>query len=125
MLAFRYEAILKRSKTQGAGRRRRWSAQGRSRKDLLGFGADHKRWLKLRRQSGDVEPKPIPPGRPRLKGAALEEWLPEQLQDNNDLTLEEHRETFEEHKGMLVSASTVGRAIARLPGGWPIKKSPR
>src|SRR5215212_4746253 len=24
---------------------------------------------------------------------------------------------------MLVSASTVGRAIARLPGGWPIKKS--
>ncbi|MDQ4062442.1 MAG: IS630 transposase-related protein [Actinomycetota bacterium] len=77
-----------------------------------------KRWLKLRRQSGDVEePKPIPPGRPSLKGAALEEWLPEQLQDNNDLTLQEHRETFEEHKGMLVSASTVGRDITRLPGG--------
>jgi len=86
-----------------------------------------KRWLKLRRETGDVEPKPIP-GRPRLKGAALEEWLPAQLRDNNDLTLQEHRETFEEEKGVLVSASTVGRAIARLPGGWPIKKvqgSPR
>jgi transposase len=84
-----------------------------------------KRWLKRRRETGDVEPRPIP-GRPRLKGAALEEWLPSQLQHNNDLTLEEHREAFEEQTGVVVSASTVGRAIARLPGGsWPIKKSPR
>ena len=84
-----------------------------------------KRWLKRRRETGDVEPRPIP-GRPRLKGAALEEWLPSQLQDNNDLTLQEHREAFEEQRGMAVSASTVGRAIARLPGGgWPIKKSRR
>jgi transposase len=84
-----------------------------------------KRWLKRRRESGDLEPRPIP-GRPPLKGAALQEWLPSQLQDNNDLTLEEHCETFEEQTGVLVSASTVGRAIARLPGGgWPIKKSQR
>jgi transposase len=84
-----------------------------------------KRWLKRRRDTGDIEPKPIP-GRPRLKGAALEEWLPSQLQLNNDLTLQEHREAFKEQKGVLVSASTVGRAIARLPGGpWPIKKSQR
>ena len=82
-----------------------------------------KRWLKRRRETGDVEPKPIP-GRPRLKGAALEGWLPSQLQDNNDLTLQEHREAFEEEAGVSVSVSTVGRAIARLPGGsWPIKKS--
>ncbi len=82
-----------------------------------------KRWLKRRRETGDVEPKPIP-GRPRLKGAALEEWLPSHLQENNDPTLEEHREAFEEETGVAVSASTVGRAIARLPGGgWPIKKS--
>jgi transposase len=27
--------------------------------------------------------------------------------------------------GIAVSASTVGREIARLPGGWPLKKSPR
>ena len=84
-----------------------------------------KRWLKRRRETGDVEPKPIP-GRPRLKGAALQEWLPSQLRDNDDLTLQEHREAFEEETGVPVSASTVGRAIARLPGGpWPLKKSPR
>jgi transposase len=84
-----------------------------------------KRWLKRRRETGDVEPKPIP-GRPRLKGTALEEWLPSQLQENNDLTLEEHREAFEEETGVVVSASTVSRAIERLPGGpWPIKKSQR
>jgi len=84
-----------------------------------------KRWLKRRRETGDVEPRPIP-GRPPLKGTALKEWLPSQLQNNNDLTLEEHREAFEEQKGVLVSASTVSRAIASLgPGGWPIKKSQR
>jgi transposase len=84
-----------------------------------------KRWLKRRRETGDVEPRPIP-GRPRLKGAALEEWLPSQLQHNNDLTLEEHREAFEEEVGVVVSVSTVSRAIDRLPGGpWPIKKSQR
>lgn len=55
----------------------------------------------------------------------MEEWLPAQLQDNNDLTLQEHREAFEEERGVSASAPTVGRAIARLPGGWPIKKSLR
>jgi transposase len=83
-----------------------------------------KRWLKRRRETGGVEAKPIP-GRPRVKGAALEGWLPSHLPSNDDLTLAEHREAFEEaHGGMTVSVSTVGRAITRLPGGWPIKKSP-
>jgi transposase len=82
-----------------------------------------KRWLKRRRETGDVEPKPIP-GRPSRKGEMLRGWLPKQLEANHDLTLQEHREAFEEaHEGMTVSASTVGRAIARLPGGWPLKKS--
>ena len=84
-----------------------------------------KRWLKSRRETGDVEPKPIP-GRPARKGAVLERWLPQQLEANDDLTLEEHREAFEEEFGQRVSTSTVGRAIARLPGGgWPLKKSHR
>jgi transposase len=83
-----------------------------------------KRWLKRRRETGDVEPRPIP-GRPSVKGAALEGWLPSHLRENDDLKLEEHREAFEEARGgMTVSASTVGRAIARLPEGWPLKKSP-
>jgi transposase len=82
-----------------------------------------KRWLKRRRESGDVEPEPIP-GRPPRKGAMLREWLPKHLQANDDLTLEEHREAFEEHFGEEVSTSTIGRAISALPGGgWPVKKS--
>jgi transposase len=83
-----------------------------------------KRWLKRRRETGDVEPKPIP-GRPSRKGTMLQHWLPHQLEANHDLTLQEHREAFEEELGEEVSTSTVGRAIARLPGGWPIKKSRR
>jgi transposase len=84
-----------------------------------------KRWLRRRRESGDVEPKPIP-GRPPRKGTLLKEWLPKHLEANDDLTLEEHREAFEEHFGQRVSTSTIGRAIAGLPdGGWPLKKSHR
>ena len=83
-----------------------------------------KRWLKRRRETGDVEPKPIP-GRPSRKGEMLRGWLPKQLEANHDLlTLQEHREAFEEELGEEVSTSTVARSIARLPnGGWPIKKS--
>jgi len=84
-----------------------------------------KRWLKRRRETGDVEPRAIP-GRPPKKGAMLREWLPKHLEANDDLTLEEHREAFEEEFGEAVSTSTVGRAIAGLSGGgWPIKKSRR
>ena len=54
----------------------------------------------------------------------LKEWLPEHLEANHDLTLEEHRQAFEEEFGEEVSTSTIGRAIACLPdGGWPLKKS--
>jgi transposase len=84
-----------------------------------------KRLLKRRRETGDVEPEPIP-GRPSKKGAMLREWLPEHLEANDALTLEEHREAFEERFGGEVSTSTIGRAISGLPdGGWPLKKSPR
>ena len=84
-----------------------------------------KRWLKRRRETGDVEPRAIP-GRPSRKGVMLKEWLPKHLQANDDLTLEEHRQAFEEEFGEEVSTSTVGRAIAGLPdGGWPLKKSHR
>jgi transposase len=83
------------------------------------------RSIKRRQEAGDVEPRAIP-DRPSRKGAMLKEWLPEQLQANDDLTLEEHREAFEEEFGEEVSTSTIGRAIAGLPeGGWPLKKSHR
>ena len=84
-----------------------------------------KRWLKRRRETGDVQPRAIP-GRPSRKGVVLQSWLPKHLEANDDLTLEEHREAFEEEFGQTVSTSTIGRAIAGLPdGGWPIKKSHR
>ena len=54
-----------------------------------------KRWIKRRRETGDVAPRPIP-GRIPLKGAALDEWLPGHLKENPDLTLEEHCQAFEE-----------------------------
>ncbi len=91
------------------------------------FGVSHstlKRWLKRRRQTGDVNINKIP-GRPSLKGKALRQWLPEQLEANPDLTLREHCEAFLDERGVEVSEATMSRNIARLPGGWPLKKSPR
>ncbi len=67
-----------------------------------------------------------PRARTPIKGAALKEWLPEHLKENPDLTtLEEHCKAFEEETNTGVSDATMSRAIARLPGEWPLKKSPR
>jgi transposase len=80
-----------------------------------------KRWLRRRRETGDIEPKPIP-GPSAKKGAALEDHLPAQLRANPDLTLEEHRELFEEVHSVKASTATVSRAFKRL--GLPLKKRP-
>jgi hypothetical protein len=59
----------------------------------------------------------------------LKEWLPEHLEPNDDLTLEEHRGAFEEEFGEAVPKSTIGQAgYGSGNGGRPIKKvthSPR
>jgi transposase len=53
-----------------------------------------KRYLRLRRQTGGVEPKPIPGPSAHKQRAALEEGLPAQVfWRNPDLTLEEHCES--------------------------------
>jgi len=84
-----------------------------------------KRWLKRRKETGQLEAK-APPGPPAIKGAMLQEWLPNHLRSNPDLTLEEHCEAFEEDLGVKVSTATMSRRISRLPGGgWPMKKSQR
>ena len=80
-----------------------------------------RRYLRLRRETGDVEPKPVP-GPPAPKREALEERLPAQVRLNPDLTLQEHCELFEETSGMEVSSATMSRAFERL--GLPLKKSP-
>jgi transposase len=93
--------------------------------DLFGVSLSTiKRWLKRRRQTGDVNTYEIP-GRPSVKGTALREWLPKQLETNPDLTLKEHREAFFDETGVEVSEATMSRNIARLPGEWPLKKSRR
>jgi transposase len=83
-----------------------------------------KRWLNRRRHTGDVQTMKIP-GRPSVKGEALREWLPQQLKSNPDLTLREHCEAFLDETSVEVSEATMSRSIARLPGGWPLKKSRR
>jgi transposase len=80
-----------------------------------------RRYLRLRRETGDVEPKPMP-GPPARKGKALEAALPAQAKANPDLTLQEHCELFEETEGVRVSTATMSRAFERL--GLPLKKSP-
>ncbi len=80
-----------------------------------------RRYLRLRRETGSVDPRPVP-GPPARKGEALEAALPAQVGRNPDLTLEEHRELFEDEHGTEVSTATVSRAFKRL--GLPLKKSP-
>jgi transposase len=92
--------------------------------DLFGLSRSTvKRWLKRRRLTGDVAVQEIP-GRPSVKGEALREWLPDHLKRNPDLTLKEHCEVFENETGLAVSEATMSRNIRRLPGEWPLKKSP-
>jgi transposase len=79
-----------------------------------------KRYLKLRRDTGQVTVKPIP-GRPAKQRAALEADLPGQLTAHRDETLAEHCRLWEATHGQRVSRDTMRRAIAHL--GWTRKKS--
>ena len=91
--------------------------------DLFGVSRSTiKRWLNRRRQTGSVQTMKIP-GRPAVKGEALRQWLPSQLERNPDLTLAEHCEAFFDETGVEVSEATMSRNIRGLPGGWPLKKS--
>jgi transposase len=78
-----------------------------------------KRYLKLRRESGDVKPKAIP-GRPSKKGAALHAGLLPQLEAHPDATLVEHCQFWEATHGVSVSSATMSRAIKHL--NWTRKK---
>ena len=78
-----------------------------------------KRYLKLRRDTGQVSIKPIP-GRPPKQRAALEAELSGQLAAHRDVTLAEHCRIFQATHGQQVSRDTMRRAIDRL--GWTRKK---
>jgi transposase len=87
---------------------------------LLGVSmATIKRYLKQRRETGDVAPKPIP-GRPPKKLAPLQAGLVGQLEAHDDVRLEDHCRLWEQTHGVQVSTATMSRAIKRI--GWTRKK---
>ena len=80
------------------------------------------RYLRRRRRTGNLAPKPSP-GRtlsilatPRERRAL---W--EQLEENDEATLERHCKLWEERRGVRVSIATMSRAI-RQKLGWTYKK---
>jgi transposase len=79
-----------------------------------------KRWLRRRRETGALAPKPVP-GPRAVKTAGLPAVLPERLATRPDATLEEHCAWWGETSGHEVSRATLSRAIAAL--GWTRKKS--
>jgi transposase len=97
--------------------------QGKPRAEIIEMfhvsRATIKRYLKLRRETGEVKAKAIP-GRPAKKGAALLAGLPVQLALYPDTTLAEHCQIWEMTQGVLVSSATMSRAIQRL--NWTRKK---
>jgi len=97
--------------------------QGHPRAEIVRmFGvslATMKRYLKQRRETGDLSPKAIP-GRPPKKYAALEAGLVAQLQAHPDSTLEAHCQLWESTHGMWVDHTMMSRASSRV--GWTRKK---
>ena len=87
-----------------------------------------KRWLKMSREGKDLSPG-VSTGRKRRILATPEEEeeeeeekaLWEQLEENDDATLERHCQMWEEKRGLRVSVATMSRAI-RPKLGWSFKK---
>lgn len=77
------------------------------------------RWLRLKRETGGLAPKPAP-GPVALKTDALVAALPERLADRSDATLEEQCAWWREAAGVEVSTATMSRALVRL--GWTRKQ---
>jgi len=80
-----------------------------------------KRYLRLRRQTGGLAPRPRR-GAPPAKVGPLAAALPPRLEAAPDATLEEHCAWYEQAAGVRVSTATMCRAIARRLG-WTRKKS--
>jgi transposase len=79
------------------------------------------RYLRLRRETGAVAPRPRP-GPPPIKAAALAAALPPRLEASPDATLEEHCAWYARAAGVRVSTATMSRVIARR-FGWTREKS--
>ena len=78
------------------------------------------RWVRRRRETGGLAPKPVP-GPPAVKTNALLDALPDRLAARADATLDEQCAWWRAVSGVPVSTATMSRASARL--GWTRKKS--
>jgi transposase len=77
------------------------------------------RWVRQRRETGGLAPKPVP-GPVAVKTEALLAALPERLVTHGDTTLAEQCSWWRGVSGVEVSTTTMSRAITRL--GWTRKK---
>ena len=77
------------------------------------------RWLRQRRETGGLAPKPVP-GPVAVKTDALLVAMPERMAEHADATLAEQCGWWREASGVEVSTATMSRALARL--GWTRKK---
>ena len=91
--------------------------------DLFGVSLSTiKRYVRRRRQGEDLEPKPSTGRkRPILATSEQKRALWEQLEENDEATLERHCELWESATGVRVSLATMSRAI-REKLGWTYKK---
>jgi len=81
-----------------------------------------KRWLKMSREGRDLSPGVSTGRRRRILSTPQEQRLLwDQLEENDDATLERHCELWEEKTGVRVSVSAMSRAI-RGKLGWSYKK---
>lgn len=78
------------------------------------------RWLRLKRETGGLTPRPVP-GPPAVKMGPLKAALPERLAERPDATLAELCSWWWEVSGVAVSTATMSRTISRLD--WTRKKS--
>jgi transposase len=70
------------------------------------------RWLRQKRETGGLAPKPVP-GPVAVKTNALLAALPERLAEHADATLEEQCSWWQDAGGVVVSTATMSRALAR------------
>jgi hypothetical protein len=73
------------------------------------------RWLERRCQTGDINTYEIP-GRPSVTGAALRQWLPQQLKANPELTDHAARLRSRPDAGDYPEPANAERSRAHPPG---------
>ena len=80
-----------------------------------------RRWVRRRRETGEVAPRPSPGRTPSIcKTTEERRALWEQLEANPEATLEEHRQLWERERSVRVSVATMSRAVRKL--GWTYKQ---